>query len=296
MRGSVDWAGIAAHIQRHADVTLDTGQIRAVGGGSINEAWRAATSAGPCFIKVNRAELEAMFVAEAEGLEALGAAGAVRVPRVIACGVVRAHAYLALEYLELGGRTGGAGLGEQLAAQHRKLASRYGWHRDNTIGSTPQPNAWEDDWIVFLREHRLGFQLELAGRNGYGGRLQQRGERLLQVVESFFGSGQPPPSLLHGDLWGGNWGVTADGEPVIFDPAVYYGDREADIAMTRLFGGFGADFYAAYENAWPSPAGADVRTELYNLYHVLNHLNLFGAGYGRQAERMIDTLLAETGL
>jgi fructosamine-3-kinase len=156
-------------------------------------------------------------------------------------------------------------------------------------------NPWAEDWIRFFRDQRLRYQLNLAGSNGHGGRLQQRGEALLAHLDAFFVSYRPVPSLLHGDLWGGNRMADAHGRPVIFDPAVYYGDREADLAMTRLFGGFGAGFYAAYEVAWALEPGATVRVDLYNTYHVLNHLNLFGGGYLGQAVSLIDRLLAELG-
>jgi fructosamine-3-kinase len=179
--------------------------------------------------------------------------------------------------------------------QHRALQPAFGWYRDNTIGSTPQSNAWQDDWVTFLRERRLGYQLELAAENGFRGRLQQRGEVLLDALGEFFTTYRPVPSLLHGDLWAGNRTADEHGRPVIFDPAVYYGDREADVAMTRLFGGFGAGFYRAYEANWALDDGAGARTDLYNLYHVLNHLNLFGEGYLARALAMLDRLLAQAG-
>jgi fructosamine-3-kinase len=173
--------------------------------------------------------------------------------------------------------------------------AEFGLERDNAIGASAQPNAPSRDWVVFWRAQRLGFQLDLAARNGHVGRILDRGGRLLERLDAFFAGYTPRPSLLHGDLWGGNRGTLANGTPVIFDPAVYYGDREADLAMTRLFGGFGPRFYAAYEDAWPLDAGAAGRRDLYNLYHVLNHLNQFGGGYRTQAEGMIDRLLAATG-
>ena len=147
--------------------------------------------------------------------------------------------------------------------------------------------------MEFYRRERLGFQLALAAQHGYRGQLQALGEQLLALLPAFFSTYRPVASLLHGDLWGGNHAATADGEPVIFDPAVYYGDREADLAMTELFGGFGEGFYRAYRVAWPLDPGYPVRKHLYNLYHVLNHLNLFGGGYATQAERLMRGLLAE---
>lgn len=264
-------------------------------GGSINEAWRWESRQGPLFVKVAEASQHAMFAAEAAGLEDLRAAAAVRVPAVLGCGVGAGCAWLALEWIDFGFGDGAteARLGTCLALQHRRIADTFGWSRDNTIGSTPQINSWCQDWVDFWRERRLRYQLELAARNGHGARLERGGQRLLDHVGGFFDTYRPAASLLHGDLWGGNWGADRDGEPVIFDPAVYYGDREADLAMTRLFGGYGPHFYAAYEAAWPLDAGAASRVRLYNLYHVLNHLNLFGPGYLRQALDMVESLNAE---
>ena len=180
-------------------------------------------------------------------------------------------------------------MASSLLPLHRHTAEQHGWRRDNTIGPTPQQNPWTDDWTSFYQEHRLRFQLELAARNGYEGELQSLGDKLVRRLPELFDGYEPQASLCHGDLWGGNWGV-ADGVPVIFDPAVYYGDRESDIAMTMLFGGFGREFYRAYERAWPMAPGNERRLKLYQLYHVLNHLNLFGAGYISQALGLLRKL------
>lgn len=270
---------------------------RAVHGGCINTCWRWETARGPVFVKVAAPAGLPMLEAERDGLLELQAAQAVRVPEPLVVTAFDGGALLALEWIDLeaGDAAADARLGEQLAWLHRSQADRYGLGRDNTIGSTPQRNSWRADWVTFLREQRLGFQLELATANGHGGRLQDRGRRLLETLDVFFATYCPVPSLLHGDLWGGNRGTDAAGQPVIYDPAVYYGDREADIAMTRLFGGFGSRFYAAYVATWPLDQAAGTRRDLYNLYHVLNHLNLFGGGYRAQAEGMIGRLLAATG-
>lgn len=236
-----------------------------------------------------------MFQAEAEGLAELSRAQAVRVPRVLAVSEHEGTAFLVLEWIDLRGTSAGseAKLGEQLARQHRVTRDEFGWHRDNTIGSTPQTNRLTKDWVDFYRECRLQPQLALAKRNGAGADLIDGGHRLCEQLDRFFPGYAPTPSLLHGDLWGGNWGADASGQPVLFDPAVYFGDRETDLAMTRLFGGFGAQFHAAYQAAWPVDPGANTRITLYNLYHVLNHFNLFGGGYSRQALGMVQRLLAE---
>jgi len=260
------------------------------------EYHRRDSDAGPVFVKTGLAADHAMFAAEAAGLEELRQANAVRIPQVRGVGQDGTHAWLALEWIQFTPKATAAtesALGERLALQHRHSAAAFGWHRDNTIGLTPQSNGWSESWVAFFRERRLRYQLDLAARNGYSGQLQPLADELLERLDGLFTDYQPRPSLLHGDLWGGNWAAAEGGEPVIFDPAVYYGDREADLAMTRLFGGFGPDFYAAYQGAWALDAGAGVRCDLYNLYHVLNHANLFGDGYIPQARAIIRRLLAE---
>ncbi len=286
---------LAQHIASATGRTFTPAARQAVGGGCINQAIVLEGDAQRYFVKLNDAHRLAMFEAEAEGLHALGATRTVRVPLPVCRGVAAGQAFLALEYLPLRGASADAQqrLGRELAQLHRATAARFGWTRDNTIGSTPQRNDETDDWVSFWRERRLGFQLGLAADNGYGGSLQRDGEKLLDRLPAFFRDYRPQASLLHGDLWGGNAAATDAGEPVIFDPAVYYGDREADLAMTELFGGFGARFHAAYREAWPLDDGYRVRKNLYNLYHVLNHLNLFGGGYRAQAQQMIERLLAE---
>ena len=268
-----------------------------VGGGCIAESWRWRAGSGCAFVKVLPAADAALLEAEADGLAELAASDAVRVPRVLGRGAAGARAWLALEWLDLEPPTAAsdARLGERLAGLHRVRAERCGWHRDNFIGRTPQSNAPHADWVEFLSTRRLAPQLELARANGHPSRLVDRGLRLVEMLGVFYASYSPAPSLLHGDLWSGNRGALADGEPVVYDPACHYGDREADVAMTRLFGGFGPRFYAAYQATWPLDAAAGYRRDLHNLYHVLNHSNLFGGSYAEQAGRMIDGLLAEAG-
>ena len=284
-------AGLAAALE---PLTGELAESRPAGGGSINESLSLAGQDGRrWFLKLNDASLEDMFAAEAAGLEELAGVNAVRVPIPLAHGTADDQAYLLLEYLDLGAATGAAAdeLGRRLAAQHRVCQDRFGWHCDNTIGRTPQPNSWCDDWVEFWGEYRLGFQLELARRNGHDHGLFERGMALQARLPQLLGGHSPSASLLHGDLWGGNWGALRDGEPVIFDPAVYFGDRETDLAMTQLFRGYPAEFYSAYEAAWPLAPGYEQRFLLYNLYHVLNHLNLFGQAYAAQASGLMDRLL-----
>jgi fructosamine-3-kinase len=263
-------------------------------GGGFATCQRWESEHGPVFVKTATLARSDALAAEADALRALATAQALRVPDVLGAGTAGAQAFLVLEWIEFGPVRAGseARLGAGLARLHQASAAQFGWHRDNTIGATPQRNPWTDDWVEFLAIHRLGFQLDLAERAG-GGRWIEQGRRLCERLRDFFDGYRPQPSLLHGDLWGGNWATDAAGAPVIFDPASYYGDREADLAMTRLFGGFGRAFYDAYESAWPLDPGAGARRDLYNLYHVLNHFNLFGGGYGSQAAAMIERLLAD---
>jgi protein-ribulosamine 3-kinase len=239
-----------------------------VAGGCIRDCYRATIQGKPCFVKVN---------AEAEGLAALRTAG-LRAPQPLAQGSAAGQSYLLLEYLELRSKGDFAELGRMLANAHRKPGPRFGWARDNYIGSTLQLNGWSEDWAEFWRERRIRPQAERAG-------VQVD----LDAVDRLLGNHRPQPSLLHGDLWSGNAGFTREG-PVVFDPAVYYGDREADLAMTELFGGFPSEFYQAYNQTWALDEGYARRKHLYNLYHLLNHLNLFGSGYLGQVERTLRLL------
>jgi fructosamine-3-kinase len=259
---------------------------RDVNGGSISRALVIESAGLRFFVKLNDVNLAEMFAAEADGLNALAACRELRVPRVVGHGVCGRQAYLVLEYLPLQALR---------AVLHRIQGPRYGWHRDNFIGSTAQSNAAQRTWPLFFARQRLLPQLELAEKNGVRGTLISRGERLAGKLAALFVDHQPHPSLLHGDLWHGNAATDESGKLALFDPAVYFGDREADLAMSELFGGFPDSFYAAYREAWPLTDGFEQRKVLYNLYHVLNHLNLFGSGYLRQAERMVATLLSEIG-
>jgi protein-ribulosamine 3-kinase len=267
----------------------------AVSGGSIHRSYRWSCGDTSLFVKVADYSGAAGLEAEAAGLLELAGARAVRIPGVRARGTAGRSAFLALEWIESrpAGRVAEHRLGEQLAAQHRVTAPRFGFADDNLIGRTRQQNGWLDDWAEFFCERRLRPQLALAVQNGFAERLERPGARLLESIAGLLAGHRPQASLLHGDLWAGNWLADEQDEPVIFDPAVYYGDRETDLAMTRLFGGFGRAFYDAYHTEAPLPAGHAVRAELYNLYHVLNHANLFGGGYVGQARASMDRLLAE---
>jgi protein-ribulosamine 3-kinase len=290
-----DFASIARELGALAGAPCAREPERRVGGGSINACYAWRCGGGLLFVKLAARQALSNFTAECEGLAALEAAGTLRVPRRIARGSTGQDAFLALEWIERGRADPESErrLAEGLAALHRVTAPRFGFVHDNFIGATPQANAWESDWARFFAERRLRPQLELAARNRLGHRLQEAGASVLAAVPELLAGHQPTASLLHGDLWGGNWFADETLRPVICDPAVYYGDAEADLAMSQLFGGFGAEFYRAYAAAAPLTAGAARRAELYNLYHVLNHANLFGGAYVRQALAMCARLLAE---
>lgn len=292
-----DWLSISQQANTAADVQLAPDSARSVGGGCINTAYALEGQQNGSnhlyFLKTNNASRLAMFEAEADGLHELADSHSLRVPQPLCSGIAGQEAFLLLEHVALKGSGDDTQLGTGLALMHRTQRTQFGWQHNNTIGATPQANHWTDNWVTFWAEQRLGFQLELAGQNGAGRTLLRQGESLQAALPAFFSDYQPVPSLLHGDLWSGNYAFDEQGRPVIFDPAVYYGDREADLAMTELFGGFSSTFYAAYNKAWPLDAGYATRKTLYNLYHILNHFNLFGGGYLSQAQGMIQRLLSE---
>ena len=287
------WEHLNQQISQATGRPFQARDNQGVGGGCINQTTRISDGQRSYFVKINHIAHGDMFQAEAEGLAEMAAGKTLRVPEPIVYGDYQQQCYLVLEYLQLDGRIDSRMFGEQFAAMHRITQPRFGWHRNNTIGSTPQVNDWCEDWVEFWRQHRLGYQLQLAQSNGCGNRLLNLGEQLMSRMSVLFDDYHPQPSMLHGDLWTGNAAALKNGTPVIFDPAFYYGDREADLAMTELFGSFGRDFYAAYNAAWPIDAGYNVRRTFYNLYHIINHFNMFGGGYLGQAESMAERVLAE---
>ncbi|HSU43324.1 MAG TPA: fructosamine kinase family protein [Casimicrobiaceae bacterium] len=278
----------------------EPGQWRHAGTTGPTDAWSLATGGARYFVKIAAGRHADTVACEADGLRAIAATHTIRVPSLAAAALHEQSGWLAVEWLEIAGPPS-ACLGNALARLHRAQAprgpngERFGWHRDNWIGATPQANTWSDDWCTFFRERRLAPQLALAAANGHAGALQRDGERVLAALPALLRGHDVAPSLVHGDLWAGNAATLADGDGAVFDPAVHVGDREVDVAMTELFGGFGEDFLAAYRNAWPLDAGYPLRRELYNLYHLLNHVNLFGAAYVARTQRTLAALLAAIG-
>lgn len=280
-------------LNQSSNQTLELQNITPVAGGDIHQAWLLETTESTLFLKLNQLTSAPVFAAEAFGLQQIQQSQTIRCPKVIALGQTNQQAWLLMEYIELSGRGDDFKRGQALAAMHQTRHSQFGWEEDNFIGHTPQRNAWMHNWVDFYRHQRLEPQLALAKQNGANQRLIEKGHPLAEHLAVFFEDYQPVPSLLHGDLWAGNSAFSAQGEPVIYDPASYYGDRETDIAMTELFGGFSPAFYQGYNQAWPLDAGYQQRKPLYTLYHILNHFNLFGGHYENQAEQLIDRLLAQ---
>ena len=291
----LSWTEISAQMSASQGSPFIVEKASSVGGGCINQAYKIEGNGQRFFVKLNDRRSLAMFEAEAAGLRELYDSDTLQVPEPVCWGEDSSGTWLVMEYLDMTGAASpdAAALGTGLAAMHQRTSDKFGWKRDNTIGSTAQINTSTYDWVQFWREYRLGYQLKLAQANGHTGKLLVSGDKLLASLDSFFPGRGPAPALLHGDLWSGNYGFARDGRPVVFDPAVYYGDRETDVAMTELFGGFPASFYAAYRETYPLDAGYNIRKTLYNLYHILNHLNLFGGGYRHQAEQMMASLLSE---
>lgn len=285
---------IAENIGDSLKTTVQFKQLESIGGGCINQVSKVSDDKGnQWLIKENSPHLLDMFIAEADGLNEIHNTHTIRCPEVICYGETQQSAYLVIEYISLTHASGNALTGEKLALMHQCQAKIHGWHRDNTIGATPQSNVQSSSWVKFWKQQRLLPQLDMALKKGYPQTDYDNGLKLCDRLELFFSHYNPIPSLLHGDLWGGNQAHDTHGNPVIFDPAVYYGDRETDIAMTELFGGFSADFYSAYNAHFTLDEGYATRKTLYNLYHALNHYNLFGGGYASQAAGMTRRLLSE---
>ncbi|TVR89219.1 MAG: fructosamine kinase family protein [Spirochaetaceae bacterium] len=262
---------------------LTASAAQSVSGGSISRTGLIELSDGrKVFIKQNGAAPRGIFSAEAQGLDALRAAAGPRVPEPLALYEGERHSYLLMEYIESGRQTSEFWdkFGFEMAELHRSARGQsYGFSSDNFIGSTPQANAPSDSWIEFFGERRLRFQIELAEEKGRSDREMRNGvEQIIARLPELLPEPEHP-ALLHGDFWGGNFLCDTNGAPVILDPAVYYGHREADLAMAKCFGGFSPRFFDAYNEAYPLVPGYRERVDLYNLYHMLNHLNIFGSGY-----------------
>lgn len=276
---------LQAHLTTYFEAPIV--DIRALSGGDINHAACVSLSSDQrIFVKWHPSPPDGMFYAEAFGLDLLAKADALRIPHVY----FASENYLAMEWLGRGVKNAkvAAQLGEGLAKQHRFSADSFGLERANFCGLTVQQNTQNDDWATFFAKNRLGAQMEIAAQQNRLPHQRAQGlERLISRMGELLPA-RPPVSLLHGDLWGGNWVSTEAGDPALIDPAVYFGHREADIAFTEVFGGFPSEFYDAYQATWALDSGYRYRKDIYNLYHLLNHLNLFGESYGYQVDMVLE--------
>ena len=290
-----NWDCIFDAISKATGTKFNGAHLTPIGNDKVSDTQIISDGREEYFIKRAAADALQRLAAEVEGLEALRKVKLLTVPRVIVSGLAGSWSYIVLERLRFAPATDHSAtqLGLQLACQHRITDETFGWDHDNFIGRNTQLNRRQTDWVRFWCDCRLRPQLDLAASTASGKVLAKSGERLLESCGAFFNGYRPTPSLLHGDLWAGNWGTLADGSAVVFDPAVYFGGDEADLAMTELLRGFGQKFTVPTSDAWPPDAGYGARRNLYNLYHVLNHLNLFGASYLPQSEQLILRLLAE---
>ncbi|WP_299022548.1 fructosamine kinase family protein [uncultured Photobacterium sp.] len=283
------WQAISHQLSDALGKTFKITEKEPVEGGDINECYCIGDGNERFFLKLNDREQLTVFETEAESLRILNEAGCIQVPEFLHLGTCRDKSFLVLNYLptKVIDNDSAYTLGQDLARLHEwGEQAEYGFDFDNFIGLTPQPNKWRRRWCRFFAEQRIAWQLQLCKEKGIDlGNIDTITSQVIQLLMHH----QPKPSLLHGDLWHGNTARTVTG-PIIFDPASYWGDRECDIAMTELFGGFPSNFYEGYQSVWPLDDGYQERRELYNLYHVLNHCNLFGGSYIAQAEHSIERL------
>ena len=292
MNKQKQFSSISEAITLATGVPFELAEKSSLSGGCINRASRIRSFDNrDFFVKENEIGFLPFFEAEAKALEEIEGTSTLQVPRVISFGSLPDGSFLILSFVTEGSSTklGESRLGEALADLHKIRQPHFGWKIDNCIGSTPQPNPKSEDWIEFFRSHRLEHQFKLARKKG---KEFTNSDQLLSELDCFFPDYSPQPSLLHGDLWGGNTSYDSRGMPFVFDPASYYGDREADLAFTYMFGGFSKSFYESYQSVFPLDSGFQIRKTLYNLYHELNHFNLFGGGYAYSAQSSIDQLLS----
>ena len=280
---------IKARIEKKLNSKIKS--ISSLSGGCISDAFKVITENGlNYFLKYNSSASNDMFIKESNGLKELAKANAIRIAEVLSFDAD----YILLEYIPTGSKKKNffEDFGRSFAEMHRYISDEFGFNEDNYIGSNPQKNIPDEneknDWVRFYFNKRILFQLQLAEKLGNSTDALRKGiSKLEDKIEDIIGGSKEKPSLLHGDLWGGNYMVDENGNAVLIDPAVYYGHREADLGMTKLFGGFSYEFYRAYNETFPLEDGYEYRENIYKLYHVLNHLNLFGGGYYSQAISLI---------
>ncbi|WP_286266898.1 fructosamine kinase family protein [Thalassotalea atypica] len=285
------WNHIEQAISQATNTDFHINDKAVITGGDINLSYSLTNSTQQFFVKINDKQNLSLFEAEAFALQQINAQSPFHSPMPICYGETLDKSFLVLEMLDLisANNEQWFELGQQLAIMHKQSQhGQFGWDEDNYIGSNLQPNAWSSNWSVFFAEQRIAWQLQLLSEKSI--RLGDI-EHISQMCHDGLQHHRVSPCLIHGDLWQGNVGFTNSG-PTIFDPASYYGDREADIAMTELFGQFPAAFYQGYEEQYPLPKHYEQRKQIYNFYHVLNHANLFGGVYIEQAKAIMQRILS----
>jgi len=285
------WQTIGKDISAATSTDFSIVKADRISGGDINQSFVVYNNQQHFFIKINNADVAAMFEQEAYSLKAIHNANTIACPSVICLGSTDSLSYLVLEYLTIdrSQQSNWYQYGQELAQMHEvTVHGQFGWQEDNFIGLTPQSNQWQSNWRSFFAEQRIGWQLQLLREKSVKlGNI----DHIVDACHKGLLHHKVFPSLVHGDLWQGNMGF-CDGKPLIFDPASYYGDREVDIAMTELFGTLPQDFYQGYQSISAIPPGYEKRKHIYNLYHILNHANLFGEVYIDQARASITRILA----
>lgn len=286
------WLNVAQKITEYFGKNFAVRTVTPVSGGDINQAFQITDSDQAFFIKLNRASLVDMFSAELLALERLQQSSTIRVPNAYFVGQNEDKSFILMEYLTFSSSGSKQQFAIDLAKMHQVNSEQYGWQSDNFIGSSLQYNQYTMYWPEFYAEYRLKPQINWLSQKGCSKKLTDLIDAVIVNIDGFFVDYQPKVSLLHGDLWSGNYGFLSDGTPIIYDPASYFGDHEADLAMMELFGSPGKDFFTAYHQEFPIDSGYAVRKKLYNLYHILNHANLFGGAYSSQAASMATSLLS----
>ncbi len=285
------WNSIIQNISSNTNQQQEFLWVSTIDGGCISQSFQLKTNQQQFMVKTHKKDQLEMFIAEYHALNELQQVKQLQIPQPICYGSCEDKSYLVMQYLPLSANGDQLVLGHGVANMHQIRSEKFGWKQNNTIGSTPQSNQYSDNWTEFWFYQRIKPQLELLAKKGYHQQLLAKSEQIYLQIEKLFKYHQPQASLLHGDLWSGNFSFTMQGSPVIFDPALYYGDRETDIAMTELFGGFNQRFYQGYQEVFPLADDYQQRKEIYNLYHILNHANLFAGSYISQAQQIIQQFI-----
>jgi len=296
----MDWQDFSSSINQALSqkdlASIHILSAHAIRGGDSHQAYQLHTPEKNYFLKLSPEHNHLMLETEMHNLNALSQSQTLTCPLALASGIYNEQAWLLMEFIPLTDQGDDFQRGRSLAFMHHHInhdSQPFGWFEDNFIGQNRQSNPWSFSWTEFYGQQRLGPQLELSQLRGAPSSLYQSGLELIELLPFWFQNYQPEASLLHGDLWGGNSAFDPTGEPIFFDPACYYGDRETDMAMTELFGGFSPAFYKGYDSLFPLDKGYPQRKNLYNLYHILNHFNLFGGHYAEQAENSIQQLIQQ---